>query len=352
MDLSIIIATRNNAKSLSKSLHYISKLEIDFECIEIFVADNGSTDSTKIVCDIYRKLFPNFIHIFDPRPGQIVGWHSALLESNSGILAFIDDDVLPTPGWAAAVIECFEDPEIGIATGRILPEFEERPPNWQNNMILKNKFGSWSALWGMLDFGSEIKIIPADFVWGSNFLVRRKLLIDAGGFHPGGMPEDLFHFTGDGDVSVGRAISDIGFKALYHPKAAVTHFLPKARNSNPEEIRRWIFGEGLVTSYILMRQLAKKHPNYSPDDLINHVSDVIKPMEIANIGKLYLTDKANLPDEIQYLFNTSGKVGFLHHQNYFISDSLFRDWVLQPNYLDINACYKHPDLLKDIEGKF
>jgi hypothetical protein len=45
----------------------------------------------------------------------------------------------------------------------------------------------------MLEFGDEIKEIPVDFVWGSNFLIRRQALIEAGGFHPGGMPRNLFH---------------------------------------------------------------------------------------------------------------------------------------------------------------
>ncbi len=60
-------------------------------------------------------------------------------------------------------------------------------------MVQKNEFGVWLALWGMLEFGDEIKEIPVDFVWGSNFLIRRQALIEAGGFHPGGMPRNLFH---------------------------------------------------------------------------------------------------------------------------------------------------------------
>jgi len=105
----------------------------------------------------------------------------------------------------------------------------------------------------MLEFGDEIKEIPVDFVWGSNFLIRRQALIEAGGFHPGGMPRNLFHFTGDGDVALGRILGQEGLKALYHQGAAVAHHLPAFRNSGTAEIQRWIFGEGLVSSYILMR---------------------------------------------------------------------------------------------------
>ncbi|MBT5430684.1 MAG: glycosyltransferase family 2 protein [Rhodospirillaceae bacterium] len=344
LDLSIIIATRNRAQSLAKALDSITKLNISFDQIEIIIADNGSRDSTSVVCEMYGNIFPHFKYIFDPRPGQLIGWHRALLEANAEILAFIDDDVRPTPGWAKCALECFESPEIGIATGRIIPEFEQRPPSWQNQMVLENSLGIWSALWGMLDFGTKIKEIPVDFVWGSNFLIRRQGMFDAGGFHPGSMPLELFHFTGDGDVGVGRIIAETGLKALYHPGAAVAHELPAVRNSGTDEVQRWIFGEGLATSYVLMRRLAAAYSTLTTIDLIDLVADTISSTEITNIGRGYLNADSNLPDELEHLFRTCGSKGFRLHQEYFKKDALFRDWVLQPNYLDLDACYTHPDL--------
>lgn len=350
LDLSIIISTRNRAKSLAQSLQAIVELDISFDKVEVLVADNGSSDSTASVCQIYGKIIPHFSYIFDSRPGQLVGWHRALLESKAEILAFIDDDVRPMPNWANCVIESFGSRNIGMATGRIIPEFERRPPSWQNDMVLKNKLGIWSALWGMLDFGNEIREIPAEFVWGSNFLIRRQVMFKVGGFHPGGMPRDLYHFTGDGDVAVGGVISEMGFKALYHPGAVVAHHLPADRNSSIDEVKRWIFGEGLVSSYILMRKLAKAYPKYTSDELINLVPSIVSPLEVSSIGRGYLRADKKLPNKINKIFKTSGANGFNLHQGCFKNDKLFREWVLEPNYLDIDACYRHPDLLKDYES--
>ncbi len=344
MDLSIIISTRNRAQSLAKSLESITQLNISFDRIEVLVADNGSSDATSSVCHVYGKVFPNFRYIYDDRPGQLVGWHCALPEARSDILAFIDDDVRLMPNWAKCVLESFETPEVGIATGRIIPEFEERPPNWQSNMLLKNDLGIWSALWGMLDFGAKVREIPADFVWGSNFLIRREVFIEAGGFHPGGMPRELFHFTGDGDVGLSRIVAKTGLKALYHPEAAVAHHLPAIRNSRTAEVRHWIFGEGLVTSYVLMRKLANAHPTLATADLADLVAETISTAEITNIGRGYLVGDAKIPEDLSQLIKTSGAEGFKFHQDVFKNDPLFRDWVLQPNYLDIDACYNHPKL--------
>src|SRR5690606_38205995 len=104
---------------------------------------------------------------------------------------------------------------------------------------------TWSALWGSLDLGQARRDVSAGFVWGSNFLVRKRALIEARGFHPGGMPRHLFRFTGDGDVAAGRRVAANGWRAVYEPAAAVHHLMTAGRNT-AAEITRWITGEGLV----------------------------------------------------------------------------------------------------------
>ncbi|HIO38213.1 MAG TPA: glycosyltransferase family 2 protein [Rhodospirillales bacterium] len=169
MDLSIVIATRDRASSLARTLDALLKSDNPFEKIEVIVSDNGSSDATMTICQIFEKRFPHFRYIFDRWPGQLVGWHRALFASRSELLAFIDDDVRPLPGWSNCVIECFENEEVGITTGKMLPEFEEKPPHWQREFVKQNQWGIWSALWGMLNFGDEIKKKSAVFFWGKKF---------------------------------------------------------------------------------------------------------------------------------------------------------------------------------------
>lgn len=341
--LSIVIATHNRAQSLAGALTAISNLDYPHAEIEIIVADNGSTDNTQFIAESLGRVFPNFKYLYDPRPGQIVGWHGALAVAQSDILAFIDDDVRPLPKWASAIEDIFSHPDVALGTGPIVPEFDVRPPEWQSEMILTNKHGKWSALWGMLDFGISKKEIPPDFVWGSNFLVRKQALISAGGFHPGGMPPALFRFTGDGDVAAGRPIIAMGFKAIYHPDTAVAHHMPETRNSEAE-IQRWIYGEGLVTSYVILRELAEINPDLNGEALLQIVSDRFDDDRIATIGRGYLRPDTRLPDNLKRIFETAGSSGFRAHQESFRDDPAFREWVLRETYLDINDAYRHPDL--------
>ena len=99
-----------------------------------------------------------------------------------------------------------------------------------------------------------------------------------------------------------------------------------------------------MTSYILMRRLADAHPTVNSFDLVNLVSDTISNTEVRNIGRGYLRNNSKLPDDLVQLFKTSGADGFNFHQMHFKKDAQFREWVLQPNYLDLDACYTHKDL--------
>ena len=154
---------------MARTLDALLKSDNPFEKIEVIVSDNGPSDATMTISQIFEKRFPHFRYIFDRWPGQLVGWHRALFASRSELLAFIDDDVRPLPGWSNCVIECFENEEVGITTGKMLPEFEEKPPHWQREFVKQNQWGIWSALWGMLNFGDEIKEISAVLFLGKQF---------------------------------------------------------------------------------------------------------------------------------------------------------------------------------------
>ena len=210
-------------------------------------------------------------------------------------------------------------------------------------MILSYDSGVWSAHWGLLDFGNRIKEIPAAFVWGRNFLVRRKIMLEVGGFHPGGFPSHLFHFTGDGDMGAGKKIEANGHKVLYHPGCKIFNIF-QAHQNNPAEIKRWIFGEGLVTSYVLLRQVFAK--TNSHEECLSLVKNKVTDDLLNGIGQGYIVGLKNLPTELKEIFSVAGRDGFNAHQIYFEKDPNFRKWVLRDNYLNIDECYTHIDLLE------
>jgi len=81
----------------------------------------------------------------------------------------------------------------------------------------------------ILDLGDTIKTINPYHVFGCNFSIRKKILLEAGGFHPDAMPQELIRFRGDGESHVSRYILVHGYKTLYHPKASVYHLVTHNR---------------------------------------------------------------------------------------------------------------------------
>ena len=61
-------------------------------------------------------------------------------------------------------------------------------------------------------------------------------------------------------------------------------------------------------------------------------------------GQGYLPAGSKLPGEISEVMETAGAAGFDAHRDVFEADAAFRQWVLRPDYLDIDGCYTHPDL--------
>ena len=77
-DLTVVIATRNRAKTLAGALIALSQQDLGPDVFDVIVADNGSTDATVDVCNSFSKALPQLRLVRDPRPGQLVGWHRAL----------------------------------------------------------------------------------------------------------------------------------------------------------------------------------------------------------------------------------------------------------------------------------
>ena len=100
MNFTVTITTCNRAASLARTLGAVRYQDYDPSSFQVIVADNGSTDKTKTVCDEAASWFKDFTYIYDARPGQLVGWHQALSEP----LEILPDSstmmsVRGRPGW-------------------------------------------------------------------------------------------------------------------------------------------------------------------------------------------------------------------------------------------------------------
>lgn len=328
MDFSVTIVTLNRADRLARGLRALAEQDFPKNNFEVIIADNGSTDETKAVADDFAAAFPNFRYLFDDRPGQMVGWHRALAEATGDITCFIDDDAEPAPGWLSGLADAYTNAAVGMATGPIDLVLEAEPPDWLDHLKLGEPGSQTLPFLGLLDCGDEVREVPGNFVWGTNFSVRRHLLIEVGGFHPCAMPASLLHFHGDGEIHVGREVSDRGHKVLYHPEAGVKHHIPAARLSLEAvstKYRTTAYTRGFQT----LRSTGEAYVMPGEEELDGMVHRYFREPDAAP-AELHAAIMAGLRD------------GFRRHLDAFTGDPHFRDWVLRENYLDLDSCYVHP----------
>ena len=98
VDLSLIIATRNRARSLESTLERLWRQQPEGACWEVIVVDNGSVDDTPQVIERASKRLP-IVALYEPAPGINRSLNRALDAARGDLLVFTNDNAEPSPGW-------------------------------------------------------------------------------------------------------------------------------------------------------------------------------------------------------------------------------------------------------------
>lgn len=257
---SVIIPTRNRAASLEQTLYSLCSTQDPGHPYEVIVVDNGSTDATRQVTEVFKQALPQLKYVFEPNPGLHNGRHRGALVAKGQYLCYLDDDVKVDPLWLRSVVETFETTGAVLVGGKILPEYEQTPPDWLKEFVKPvGNYGYNIGQLTLIDLGEQIREIDPIYVWGANFSIRKDVLFECGGFRPDSMPKELLNLRGDGETGLSRAIKQKGCKAFYHPRAMVRHCISKDRLTVEYFCSR-MFNQGISDSFTEIRN-AGKLPN-------------------------------------------------------------------------------------------
>jgi glycosyltransferase involved in cell wall biosynthesis len=312
--LSVIIPTRNRSNCLASALTTLQKQDFNIAELDIIVVDNGSTDNTKQVVESFVEKLPGLRYFYASEPGLHIGRHLGMNESKTEILCYLDDDSEPFPSWAKAIYSTFQNGKIALAGGSNLPKWEQQPPKWLDAMWQRDH--SISVL-SIHDLGNEIKEINPYFVYGCNFNIRKSVLLQAGGFHPDGMPDNLLMYRGDGETAVSEYIKKNGLTAMYVPDASIYHLVSKNRMTEAYFEKR-SFMQGISDSFTALRNGKK-------------LSLWQKIKFIMRTFKYYFTDKA------KYKVFLSWQKGYKFHQNSYKTNPDMKKWVCKENFMSTST---------------
>lgn len=216
----VAIPTRNRPLELDRCLEGVGRLS--YPQFDVIVVDNGPSDSRGK--EVAKRRGAQYI--LEPVANASRARNRGAAASHAEIVAYLDDDCIPEPGWLSALAIEFKDPQVMAVSGRILPlvveteverlveamgGFEVSNPE---RRIVDRQTPQWFE---MACFGGLVN--------GANMAFRRVAFNLWPGFNerigPGtpvtGGEEHLAFFD----------LVDRGYRAVYTPDAVVRHPFPK-----------------------------------------------------------------------------------------------------------------------------
>lgn len=319
--LSIIIPTLNRADLLKQTLESIHKQTFSKEDFEVIVIDNGSVDHTKEVCVDYQKVSGNLRYIYDNRPGLHIGRNRGYLESKSDILVYADDDIIAYSSWLEAIYEGFKDEKTVLIGGNNYPYFECAPPRWLEELWIYNEREKAKRLetHSIIIMGNEPRRVKPGMVFGCNFAIRKKIVKEAGGFHPDGVPDIYLKYRGDGESYVTSYINRYNMKVMFYPEALVYHMVTKQRMTK-QYVQKVAYRSGISAGYARLRALPSllDYPRVLRDSVVSLYNNKIHKNE-KNIRKI----------KNYYLYK-----GYLYIVIQFGISKKVRNWIARSNYIN------------------
>ena len=113
--ISVVICTRDRPQELERCLRSLAAQTEPAE--ELIVVDNKPEGDPAAAAAAQRhgaRLVP------EPRSGVSRARNAGATAAVGDVVAFVDDDAVPDPGWVAAYQEAFRDPRVNAATGRVV----------------------------------------------------------------------------------------------------------------------------------------------------------------------------------------------------------------------------------------
>lgn len=214
--VSVVVATFRRPGYLRELVAALEVLTAPPGGFEVVIVDNGSGDAT----------WPTLLELVESSPLSLAvvrvatnrgpggGRNIGTTQARGQVVAFTDDDCLPTAGWLAGLVTGFADATVDVVQGRVAPRPEEAA-----------RMGAWDHTVAVAG--------PTPFFETSNVAYRRRALLTVGGFdeddpltarHAGGRAFGEDAVLGWRVVQAGGARAWAGHAVVHHRCVPSTYF--------------------------------------------------------------------------------------------------------------------------------
>jgi glycosyltransferase involved in cell wall biosynthesis len=233
--LTIQLCTYKRAALLERVLAALFDQTVPDDAYEVVLVNDGSPDDTNATIERVRPLARcAFTAIVQPNGGLANARNTGIARSTGERICFIDDDVLPTPVFAAEHLASDDKHGDVIVRGAVIntASFDALPvPVWTPANYSGNYF------------------------WTSNVSLRRARLDRVGGRF-----DESFTEYGWEDIELGMRLRAIGTRAVFNRFAVAFHYKPPPAPANVAGIVRQVRAQARTAV-----QLRAKHPHWRVD---------------------------------------------------------------------------------------
>jgi glycosyltransferase involved in cell wall biosynthesis len=136
--VSVVVPTRGRDAVLEQCLCWLLAQDIAPDEHEILVADDGASEATCKLVERYARqageIGPRLRYLavtgaHGPAAARNVGWKAA----RAPIIAFTDDDCIPSPGWLRAGLEALRHECVAGASGQLIMPLPQHPTDYELN---------------------------------------------------------------------------------------------------------------------------------------------------------------------------------------------------------------------------
>ncbi|BDC73858.1 mycofactocin biosynthesis glycosyltransferase MftF [Prescottella equi] len=199
-DVTVVVPIRDNVDGIARLVPALRGLNV-------IVVDDGSATPLELPdlsgCTAHVTLLRH-----DASRGPAAARNTGLRAAQTPFVAFLDSDVVPKTGWLELMLGHFSDPAVALVAPRIVALEPE------GSMLARYEHTRSS-----LDLGRKEAAVrsgsPVAYVPSAAMLVRRDVLVEAGGF------DETMHVAEDVDLC--WRLQESGWRLRYEPVSQVAH---------------------------------------------------------------------------------------------------------------------------------
>jgi GT2 family glycosyltransferase len=199
--IAVCISTRDRAARLRRLLAALERQQLEPADLVVVIVDDGSVDETPaVLAEATRRGAVALTTVrHDRSRGPAAGRNAAWRAATAPVIAFIDDDCVPSPLWLPAALRRYAADDADVVVGAVA-----RAP------AQAHRTGR---------FARELVVGPAQVRWfaTANVFYRRDNLVALGGFDEG------YRSAAAEDTDLGFRAEAAGLRVAFEPTALVFH---------------------------------------------------------------------------------------------------------------------------------